>query len=256
MLRKRIIFTLIYADGFFHQSRNFRLQKVGDINWLENNYKFKDIAFSIDELIILNASKKEKNILEFSEILNRIVDNVFIPTAAGGGIKTLEDAKILFDNGADKIVLNSTLFENRILIEELVSIYGSQSVIASIDIKKHTSSYDVMINDGNTKINIPLQEYLLYVQSLSVGEIYMNSIDRDGTGFGYDISMIQNSAHILSIPLIIAGGAGNANHLIEGLRIDNVNAVATANLFNFIGNGLPTARQIILEQKINIANWR
>ena len=83
MLRKRIIFTLIYADGFFNQSRNFRLQKVGDINWLEKNYKLKEIAFSIDELIIINASREKKDIDLFSKELKRIVNSVFIPITAG-----------------------------------------------------------------------------------------------------------------------------------------------------------------------------
>ena len=87
MLRKRIIFTLVYENGFFNQSRNFRLQKVGNISWLEKNYKFKDIAFSLDELIVLNASKDKKNIQEFGKILSELVNDVFIPIAAGGGIR-------------------------------------------------------------------------------------------------------------------------------------------------------------------------
>ena len=85
MLRKRIVFTLIYDDGFFCQSRNFRLQRVGDIKWLENNYKFQKIAFSIDELIIVNATRGKKNLSKFTKILDRLVDNVYIPISAGGG---------------------------------------------------------------------------------------------------------------------------------------------------------------------------
>lgn len=107
MLRKRIIFTLIYADKSFNQSRNFRLQKVGDIKWLEKNYKFKDIAFSLDELIVIDASRKNKEIKVFSKELKRIVNSVFLPITAGGGIKSIDDAKLLFDNGADKLILNS-----------------------------------------------------------------------------------------------------------------------------------------------------
>jgi cyclase len=93
------------------------------------------------------------------------------------------------------------------------------------------------------------------VQSLGVGEIYLNSIDKDGTGFGYDFETIYNLSSKINIPLIIAGGAGNEIHLIEGLEINHVNAVATANLFNFIGDGLPNARKKILINNQNIANW-
>lgn len=255
MLRKRILFTLIYADGFFNQSRNFRLQKVGNVNWLENNYKFKDIAFSLDELIVLNASKKEKNIVEFSKTLSQIVDDVFIPIAAGGGIRSLEDAKILFQSGADKIVLNSILFEDQGLVKQLVSKYGSQSIVASIDYKKNADKFEVYINDGNKKLDIELQEYIDLVLSLHVGEIYLNSIDKDGTGFGYDLDVVESVAKNIAVPLIIVGGAGNEKHLLEGLQIGHISAVATANLFNFIGDGLPKARKKILDNRQNIASW-
>ncbi|MFW3372427.1 HisA/HisF-related TIM barrel protein [Aliarcobacter butzleri] len=255
MLRKRIIFTLVYENGFFNQSRNFRLQKVGNISWLEKNYKFKDIAFSLDELIVLNASKDKKNIQEFGKVLSELVNDVFIPIAAGGGIRTVEDAKFLFENGADKLVINTILYENPDLIKELVKIYGSQSLVACIDYKKIDKINRIFINDGRKEIEFTLEEYLKYVQSLGIGEIYFNSIEKDGTGFGYDTETIEQISDIVKVPLIIAGGAGNEKHLIDGLSLDCVSAVATANLFNFIGNGLPNARKKIIEQDLNIARW-
>ena len=251
MLRKRIIFTLIYENGFFNQSRNFRLQKVGDIRWLERNYKFQDIAFSLDELIVLNASKSDKGMAEFAKTLSELVDDVFIPIAAGGGIRSLEDAEMLFANGADKIVLNSALHIDKNLVEKLVEIYGSQSIVASIDHKGH----DVFISDGTQKLNICLDEYIQHIEDMNVGEIYLNSIEKDGTGFGYDIGLIEKVTGLISSPLIIAGGAGNERHLIEGLEIENVNAVATANLFNFIGDGLQYARGELHKAGIDLAKW-
>jgi cyclase len=255
MLRKRIIFTLIYAEGFFNQSRNFRLQKVGNEIWLENNYKFSKIAHSIDELILIDATKSNKNITKFSETVSKIVENVFIPICAGGGIRSISDADILFNKGADKILLNTSLFNNPNLVNDLVKIYGSQSVVASIDYKKIDNKYLIYINDGTTQIKYNLKEYIQYVQSLGIGEIYLNSIDKDGTGFGYDHEVIQNIGSEIKIPLIIAGGAGNEFHLIDGLGINHVNAVATANLFNFIGNGLPNARKKMINMGMNIVNW-
>ncbi|EKD72844.1 MAG: putative imidazoleglycerol-phosphate synthase HisF, partial [uncultured bacterium] len=120
MLRKRIIFTLIYSDGFFTQSRNFRLQKVGDLGWLEKHYQFQRISFSIDELIILNASKNAKATTDFASVVSQLTTNVFIPVAVGGGIRTAEDAALLFKNGADKIVLNSALANNPRLVKILI----------------------------------------------------------------------------------------------------------------------------------------
>jgi cyclase len=255
MLRKRIIFSLIYSDGYFMQSRNFRLQKVGNLNWLEKNYKFQSIAFSLDELIVLNASKTEKNINEFANMVANLVNDVFIPIAAGGGIRKVEDAELLFNSGADKLVLNTALVESPDIVKSIVKKYGSQSIVACIDFKKVNGIYEVYIKDGTFKIEMSLIEYIKYLETLEVGEIYLNSIEKDGTGFGYDFETIKYINKEINMPLIIAGGAGNESHLIEGLQLSEVSAVATANLFNFIGDGLPKARKKIIESGLNIANW-
>jgi cyclase len=256
MLRKRIIFTLIYSDNFFNQSRNFRLQKVGDLNWLENNYKFSKISHSIDELIIVNASRNSKSIIDFAHSLNKLVKNVFIPICAGGGISRIDDAEYLFQNGADKIVINSLLYNNPKIVKEIIQKYGSQSVVASIDYKVEDGKPSVYIENGQKKINLTIIDYLNYVQDIGIGEIYLNSINQDGTGFGYDFETINNVKGYLNVPLIIAGGAGNEKHLYEGILLDEVSAVATANLFNFMGNGLPIARKILISKNINLAIWQ
>ena len=245
MLRKRVIFTLIYNEGFFMQSRNFRLQKVGDINWLQKFYKFNQIAFSLDELIILNTNRDEKNMESFSKIVSSLVENTFIPIAVGGGIRSVEDAQLLFQSGADKIVLNTKLYESPELVSQLVERYGSQSVVASIDYKKNGDSIDIYTQNGTNRIDKSLEEYLLY----------LNSIEKDGPGFGYDLSLVETVKKVINVPLIIAGGAGNEKHFSEALQKTEIDAVATANLFNFIGNGLPNARKYLLNLGFNIANW-
>ena len=255
MLRKRIIFALIYGDGFFSQSRNFRLQKVGNLNWLAKNYKFQKIAFSLDELVVLNATKDIKDNKIFASMITDLVNDVFIPICAGGGIRTVEDAELLFNSGADKIIVNTILNENPSVVMALVKRYGSQSIVASIDYKTVNGINEVYTADGTIRIEYDLENYIRYIESLEVGEIYLNSIDKDGTGFGYDFETIQRLAKIVTKPLIIAGGAGNENHLIEGLEIDGVSAVSTANLFNFIGDGIPNARNKILKAGLNIVNW-
>lgn len=255
MLRKRIIFSLIYSDGFFTQSRNFRLQRVGNLEWLERNYKFQKISFSLDELIVINATKGEKSINKFANMISDLVDDVFIPLTAGGGIRNMQDAELLFNNGADKILVNSAIIENTNLVDDLVQKYGSQSIVASVDYRNINGINKVLINDGSVEVNFTLEEYIKHVESLNIGEIYLNSIDKDGTGFGYDFELIKRLSTIITKPLIISGGAGNEKHLIEGLNIQNVSAVATANLFNFIGDGLPIARNKIIESGQNLALW-
>jgi cyclase len=255
MLRKRIIFTLIYNDTFFTQSRNFRLQKVGNLDWLEKNYQFRKIAFSLDELIVLNASRTGRSITEFAFMISRLVQDVFIPICAGGGIRSMDDAQLLFNSGADKISVNTILWENPSLVEEIVKRYGSQSVVASVDYKTINGDTEVYIENGTKKLALTLQQYLDHIETLDIGEIYLNSIDKDGTGFGYDLATILDVCKKIKKPLIIAGGAGNEKHLEEGLGINEVSAVATANLFNFIGNGLPNARRKIIGMGLNIADW-
>ena len=255
MLRKRIIFTLIYSNGHFMQSRNFRLQKVGDLNWLERNYKFQNIAFSLDELIVLDATRENKSIHKFADTISKLVNDVFIPIAAGGGIRTIEDAELLFNSGADKIVLNTALFQIPQLVKDIIQRYGSQSIVASVDYKSENGLNKVFINDGTKELSISLEEYIAYICTLNIGEIYLNSINKDGTGFGYDFDTIKKVNENLTVPLIIAGGAGNQSHFMEGLKLEGVNAVATANLFNFIGDGLPIARKKMLSAGYNLANW-
>lgn len=255
MLRNRLIFGLIYNNGGFMQSRNFRLQRVGDINWLERNYKFQGISFSLDELVVVDATKESKDIKKFSAVVSRLVEDVFMPVAAGGGIRKIEDAELLFKSGADKVILNSPLYNDPALATEIINRYGSQSLVASVDYKVIDGKPVVHICNGTIAIPASLKDYLLHLERLGVGEIIFNSIDMDGTGFGYDLENIKKYAKLVNIPFIIMGGAGNERHLSSGLFIDGVSAVATANLFNFIGNGLPNARNYMLEHDANLARW-
>jgi cyclase len=204
-----------------------------------------------DEIIVLNATKKDKDIVEFSNTLKRIVEDVFIPVSAGGGVKSIKDAELLFNSGADKIVLNSILFNDINLVHKLIEKFGSQSIVASVDYINN----EVFINNGIKKINRCLKDYIEDITSLGIGEIYLNSIDRDGTGFGYDFETINDVAKYIKTPLIIAGGAGNSQHLEQGLKLDCVSGVATANLFNFIGDGLSNARNTIISNDGNLAKW-
>lgn len=253
MLRNRIIFSLIFSNGNFMQSRNFKLQKVGDMNWLKNFYKFQDISFSLDELIVIDASKDSKNIELFANSVKELSKNVFLPITAGGGINFLDDAKFLFNNGADKISVNSLLFENNEEVKKIIKSYGSQSVVASIDYKYVDDNAKFFIKDGNKELDISINEMIKIISLTGVGEIIINSIDRDGTGFGYDIDFLSQ-LYDLEIPIIISGGAGNSKHFMDALNTKTISAVATANLLNFVGDGLPLARRDLIKEGYNLAN--
>ena len=257
MLKKRIIFTLLYDDGNFMLSRNFRLQKVGNIDWLKKNYNFSHISFFIDELIVFDVSRNERNIEKFSLALNALTDGCFVPITAGGGIRKLDDAKFLLRSGADKVSINTSLFSNLPLAKELVSNFGKQCVVGSIDVKKTDDGrHEIWTESGSRLIDQDIPSLLSKLEKNCIGEIYINSINQDGTGQGYDFSILNNIPNNMNIPLILAGGVGNASHLLEGLRDKRVDAVATAHLFNFIGDGLKKARQNILNKDIELASWK
>ena len=160
MAKKRLIFTLLYDSGSFMLSRNFRLQKVGDINWLEKNYGFSNVGFSIDELIVLDVSRNERNRDEFSEVLKTLTNDCFAPIAAGGGINSVADATKLLRSGADKIVVNSSLHNNRKLISELAQEFGRQCIIASVDCKQIEGKFYIATNNGSNVTDLTLTKFL------------------------------------------------------------------------------------------------
>ena len=255
MKKKRIIFALLYANKSFHLSRNFRLQKVGDINWLKKNYDFSKILLAIDELIVMNVDRNNKDIKEFSNCIKSLSANCFIPITAGGGIKNTNEAKLLLRSGADKILLNTSAFNNRKLISELARIFGSQSIIIAVDTKLVDDKYVVFFNNGSLKSSYTLKKYLNDICKSEAGEIYLNSMDRDGTGQGLDFKILK-CFNSLSKPLIFSGGVGKKEHFEEGLKNKKIDAISSANLLNFVGDGLIQARDYLLKKKIDIPSWK
>ncbi len=256
MQKKRIIFTLLYSDQQFLLSRNFKIQKIGDINWLKKNYNFSEIAKAIDELVILNIGKKDdKSFDKFCEILKEVTEGIFVPVAAGGGIDSLEKAKKILRSGSDKIVINSLTLHKTQYLRELIKIFGSQCVVISIDlIKDKNMNYKIWDNKNKIIHKIKLNKYIENITKYKFGEIYLTSIDKDGTGQGYDFNMLKYFKKI-STPIIISGGAGNWNHLYEGLLNKNIDAVSTANLLNFVDQGLILSRNNILNKKFDLPIW-
>lgn len=256
MLRKRIIFTLLYDNGHFVLSRNFRLQRVGDLAWLNRNYNFSRIAFHIDELIVLDVSRSQRDSQKFCQMLREFSQGCFAPIAAGGGVRSVAGARALLQSGADKVVVNSALFQSPELVHELVEAFGQQCVVGSVDLKRNANgNFSVHIENGTQQLDMPVAQALEPLSHGLVGEIYLNSMDRDGTGQGYDFDILSALSSSWRTPVIFAGGVGNSQHLMVGLQDPRVDAVATAHLFNFVGDGLAKARSNIVSSGIHLAHW-
>ena len=149
---KRLIFSLLYEDGHFVLSRNFQRQKVGDINWLLDNYNLENVSLGLDELIIIDVSSK-KNKHEFHNIIKKISQKIFIPLTVGGGINNLNDVEKYLKNGADKILLNNLFFKDKKLFNEISKIFGKQFIVACIDYKMENEKYLVYKNKAKELCN-------------------------------------------------------------------------------------------------------
>ena len=255
MLKKRIIFTLLYDNGSFMLSRNFRLQEVGDLKWLKKYYNFSFISFSIDELIILDVTRGERDEAKFLEHVKSLTEECFVPIAAGGGIRGLEQARNLLHHGADKVVINTLLAEDHNVIREIAEEFGQQSIVASVDVKLINNEFTVWTDNGSKKQNKTIKEWLLNIYQLPIGEMYLNSMDNDGTGQGYKTELLDLLSEECHLPLILAGGAGKYSHFAEILSDRRVDAVATAHLFNFIGDGLEKSRAKLINDVSYLAMW-
>ena len=233
MLKKRLIFNLLMDENYFVISRNFTIQRFGDKDWLINQYNFDKITTCIDEIIILNISRNQINYEQFLDNVKFISKKCFIPISVGGNIDNYKRAEYIFKSGADKIVLNTSLFENPKLVTQISKNYGSQSIIASIDIKKNNDEYEVLIKNGS-KIVGKFEDCLSYVNELPVGEIIINSVDKDGLMKGIDLDLIIEAKKVCKIPIIYYGGVGSLNDIKLALS-SNIDAVACTSFFCFYG---------------------
>ncbi len=237
---KRLLFTLLYKDGYFILSRNFRNQNVGKLSWVFKNYNLEEVTNYIDELIIIDISKK-KNKFEFNKTINEISKKTFIPLVVGGGIENLKDVEEVLNNGADKILINSLFYNHPHICYEISKKYGKQFLVASIDYS-FDKIFKLFVPKNRNFSNVDIEKHLKNVISSGAGEILLQSIDQDGTGNGLD-SKILRVLKTKTMPIILMGGVGNYSHIAKGFKLKNCDAVSTANLFNFVANEFKIVRK-------------
>ena len=189
----------------------------------------------VDEIVILDiTATKEKRGPNYSKI-EEIASEAFMPFAYGGGITTLNQIEKLFKLGIEKVLLNSVLETNMDLVTQAAKIFGSQSIIASIDVKKNLfgkqNAYKI---SGSTKIDIPINEYIKLLENAGVGELFINSIDRDGTYTGYDLALINQVSTKTNLPIVACGGASSINDFLPAIQA-GVSAVAAGSMFVYTG---------------------
>jgi imidazole glycerol-phosphate synthase subunit HisF len=250
---KRIIFTLLHCDGHYMLSRNFRLQRIGDIDWVLRHYEIQRVSLGIDEIMILDVSRGDQEQSGFRRDVKRLVETCFIPVTVGGRLRSRDDVSQCFDSGADKVLINSAFFDNQGFCEGVAAVYGSQALIAGVDVVDGT---DGMPESPPRPFvgREQLREHIRRAVGHGAGEVLVQSVDRDGTGNGLDLSLVE-LAQTGPTPLILMGGVGQPSHIVDGLRNEAVDAVATANLLNFIGDTLIESRVQVQAEDSRLAMW-
>lgn len=251
---KRLIFTLLFRDGQYLLSRNFRLQRVGDLNWVLRNYAIREVSLGIDELMVLDVSQSDDNRERFRDEVRILGQECFVPLAVGGRIRSVAEVDRLLAVGADKVVLNAPFVTDPAICESIAGRFGSQALVAGIDVlRERALATDVREGLVVTPADVAIR--VGQVLNDGAGEILLQSVDRDGTGNGLDLALVDDLVGI-SAPLILMGGIGHAGHFEAGLRHPAVDAVATANLLNFVGDALIKARHRCQEAGVALATWQ
>lgn len=231
MLARRIIACLDVRDGQVVKGVNFRgLRRAGDAAELAARYN----AEGIDELIVLDVSATLEGRQAAARTIAAIAAQLFIPLAAGGGIRALDDARAVLDAGADKVSINSAALLQPQLITTLAGIYGSQAVVVAIDARRATGpgGYEVLSRSGTQLARTDAVDWAREAADRGAGEILLTSIDRDGTRTGFDCELTAAVSAAVPIPVIASGGAGSLDHFAEVFTEGRADAALAASIFH------------------------
>ena len=251
MFTKRIIPCLDVHNGRVVKGVNFvNLQDAGDPVEIAAAY---DRA-GADEVVFLDITASSDARKTVVDMVRRVAENVFIPFTVGGGIRTVEDFKVLLREGADKISINSSAINRPELISEAADKFGSQCVVVAIDAKKRAdgSGWNIYKNGGRVDVGMDAVEWAEKVCKLGAGEILLTSMDCDGTKAGYDIELTRAIAEAVSVPVIASGGAGTKEHFYEALTKGKADAALAASLFHYKELEIREVKEFLKEKGLSV----
>jgi len=248
MVKTRLIACLLWRDGLLIQSRNFKhTNAVGNafvaVEFFNN--------WAIDEIVLLNVSRNGDNWEKFIVHVRELSRRCFVPLTVGGFIKNCENIRELLAAGADKVCINSAAFKHPELIRDGAKTYGNQCIVVSIDAKKTTFD-EVHINQGTTATGMDVVDWSKKAEKLGAGEIFLTSIDKDGSLKGYDIDMLKKVSLAVGIPVIASGGAGEWQHFVDAIVKGKSDAVSAANIFHYSEQSTKKAKDFMNAAGINI----
>ena len=221
-----------------------------------NEYAKKYYNQGADELIFLDTVASLYGRNHLGKIIKSAAQDIFIPITVGGGIRSLEDALNVLRVGADKIAINTAAVKRPELISEISNTLGSQSVVLSVEAKKiKNNKWEVFIENGRESSGVDVMEWIKRGEVYGAGEILLTSIDRDGTGKGFDLDLIKLATENVSIPVIASGGIGIIQDIYEAITLSNTDAIAMAYALHYDKINFNDVRNKLNSHKINVRNF-
>lgn len=214
-----------------------------------------------DELCLIDITGTTEGRETFLEVVRRVAPSLFVPLMVGGGIRRELDVERLLEAGADRVVVNSAAVQNPKLIEQLASVYGSQSIVGAVDVRRLPARqgdtepfYEVVMHEGTRGTGLDALHWCEQLSDLGVGEILLTSMDRDGTRDGYDLWITREVARRVDVPVIASGGVGSLEHLREGLAtgMGEAEAALAASIFHFGLYTISQAKKYLMEHDIPV----
>lgn len=250
MLTKRIIPCLDIREGRTVKGVNFEnIRDAGDPVELGALYAEE----GADELVFLDITATNEKRKTLSELVNRIAHKINIPFTVGGGISSVEDVRVLLNNGADKISVNTAAFRDPTLIERLANEFGSQCVVLAIDTKQEEDGeWYVYLNGGRLKTDTKCVDWAKKAVSLGAGEILLTSMNHDGTKKGFAIDITRLLANELPVPVIASGGGGTMDHFTEVFEHGKADAALAASIFHFKEISIPELKKFLRKKHIAV----
>lgn len=249
MLAKRIIPCLDIKDGRTVKGVNFEgLRDAGDPVELAVSY----MKQGADELVFLDITATNEKRKTLAELVLKISQKLAIPFTVGGGISSVEDIRILLENGADKISINSSAIKNPELISEIASTFGNQCVVVAVDAKEINGKWKVYLNGGRMETDFDLFDWINEAEKRGAGEILFTSMDHDGTKNGFANEALSKISQSIKIPLIASGGAGKIEDFSDVFSLGKVDAALAASVFHFGEITLPELKKYLSEKGITV----
>ena len=247
----RVIPCLDVDAGRVVKGVNFvGLRDAGDPVELASRYDSE----GADELVFLDITASSDRRATVVDMVYRVAEQVFIPFTVGGGVRTLDDARSLLRAGADKVALNTAAVERPELLSEIAAEFGSQCVVVAVDARRHDDEegWEVYLHGGRTPTGVDAIEWTIRAASLGAGEILLTSMDRDGTGLGFDHLLNARVTASVDVPVIASGGVGTLEHLVDGVLEGGVDAVLAASIFHFGTHTIAEAHEALARAGITV----